>query len=493
MVGQAGITGVAGASDLVGNMVSDGFIEGFRNTDIDSIRKATQLGAVGRSAYMNRKYSKAAGKYIKMEGETPQKTVVTVGDKKITVDGEHLKKYTSNWERIKGTAKQSIKENNKKTFLTDLKTKVSKQDQKVIDDILKQEGKLGKIEFEFTKSSGGNPVLARDPESLNYKDRQEYNIAKKIYEQGKTRYGQFNMKHDKTRLYQVLKNLNLPKKQQGGILKFQNSGIIPSINKGLSLPEWLKSPIKVTYNSLKDSNADKLRFTSPIVSKGMSDFATKFPTISKIFNSSGQSYQGSQTVQGTPGELLIDDYKILPYEAKPYRNINPLLEAAKFAFVNKKNQENLALQLKAATQIPKLNTAERTHLRTSNVYSNIADRQANEVSGEGRRLAGTIADIDKALNVRLEGAKQAAGIRATGAYKDIENNQAIRDKQMGIDANTNAYNRNVMDKQSALSAEAMKNVYAIQSMGKTMEANAGQNFLLAYGRNKESEPYRRAM
>ena len=254
----------------------------------------------------------------------------------------------------------------------------------------------------------------------------------------------------------------------------------------------MTKPIELKYDSLKDSNADKLRFTSPTVSKGMSDFATKFPTISKTFNSPEQSYQGSQiprTAQGAPGELIIDDYKVLPYEAKPYRNINPLLESAKFAFVNKKNQENIALQLKAATQIPKLNTAERTHLRTSNVYSNIADRQANEVSGEGKRLASTIADIDKALNVRLGGAKQAAEIRATGAYKDIENNQAIMGRQMEIDANTNAYNRSVMDKQSTLSAEAMKNVYAIQSMGKTMEANAGQNFLLAYGRNKESEPY----
>ena len=599
LIGQAGYTGALGATDLVGNMISEGSIrEGFMNTDINSLRQTAQLASLGGNAYMNRKYSKAAKKYIKMEGATPDKTIVTVGDKKITVDGELLKKYnTSIKNTVKGPFKPSIKEADKKSFLEGLKGKVSKQDQGTIDALLEQKGKIGKIEFNPIKSSGGNPVLATEPESFSFGDRQQYKIAKNIYEQGNTRYGQFSREKQpiiyetsaaeaaakqtagaaktaaktvakdvakqtkevakkvaetvikdtpkpvakptvnqevslaqlfkdsktvrsaierhrgsnvKTKNLGVLKNRNLPKnrnfpkkqyrnlskKQQGGILKFQNSGIIPSINKGLSLPEWLKSPIKVTYNSLKDSNADKLRFTSPIVSKGMSDFATKFPTMSKIFNSHGQSYQGSQTpqtVQGAPGELLIDDYKVLPYEAKPYRNISPLLEYAKFAFVNKKNQENLALQMKAATQIPKLNTAERTHLRTSNVYSNIADRQANEVSGEGKRLASTIADIDKALNVRLGGAKQAAEIRATGAYKDIENNQAIMGRQMEIDANTNAYNRSAMDKQSALSAEAMKNVYAIQSMGKTMEANAGQNFLLAYGRNKESEPYRRAM
>ncbi|MFA6661179.1 MAG: hypothetical protein WCS62_06170 [Bacilli bacterium] len=470
--GIGAVKNVSTAAEGVRRVLKEGPGIGFKNIrDYNRTKEMIERGSVQRGSFKSM-YNKATKKSY-----TPK----DINDEKAAIAKANAKAVATARAKASVKARASAK----------AKTKANAEALKKASSNLGKRGSTARAaankELDLQKLFKENKTVEAAVKKFYGKDVKVENLGKKV------KPSQFNKKREKGGLYQVLRDLNMPKNKQGGILKFQNSGIIPSINKGLSLPEWLKSPIKLTYNSLKDSNADKLRFTSPTVSKGMSDFATKFPTMSKIFNTPEQSYQGSQTVQETPDELLIDDYNVLPYEAKPYRNINPLLESAKFAFVNKKNQENLALQLKAATQIPKLNTAERTHLRTSNVYSNIADRQANEVSGEGRRLAGTIADIDKALNVRLEGAKQAAGIRATGAYKDIENNQAIRDKQMGIDANTNAYNRNVMDKQSALSAEAMKNVYAIQSMGKTMEANAGQNFLLAYGRNKESEPYRKAM
>ena len=588
MVGQAGITGVAGASDLVGNMISDGFIEGFKNTDIDSIRKATQLGAVGRSAYMNRKYSKAAGKYIKMEGETPQRTVVTVGDKKIAVDGEHLKKYTSNWEKVKGTAKQSIRESNKKTFLTDLKTKVSKQDQKVIDDILKQEGKLGKIEFEFTKSSGGNPVLARDPESLSYKDRQKYNIAKKIYQSGQTRYGaytrgkqpiiyeseiaeqtakatatkaastvknttaqtlgvkgakvktkvnqevdlaklfknnravrtaikkhygpnvsekdlgkikpsQLNMKHDKKGLYQTLKRLK-PSKQQGGILKFQQSGIIPRINDNLSLPDWMKTPIQLRYNSSPSSTSNNLRYTNPTVSKNTFDFATKFPLISSYTgvnpSTTGTSTAGTSTTRNVDlkdDSFRIDNFEVQPFNPKQYRNITPITETLKLLAANRGNKRNTEFQVRAAGEIPKLSTMSYTHLPTSSIYTNLANKQAGDIMSYGNRVARATSDTSLGLSARLSSQKNASDTILQGQYKDIENNLNTRNRQLDMNNRVDEYNRNIVNQESQLGAQARRSMNIAWANEESVKGHSLQNYLGHMGREVAMHPYKKAM
>jgi hypothetical protein len=81
-VGQTAITGASGAVDLVGNMVSEGsIIEGFKNTDIDNIRKVAQLGAISRIGYLNKRNSNA---FLRNTEEVVGKGAVNaikVGDK----------------------------------------------------------------------------------------------------------------------------------------------------------------------------------------------------------------------------------------------------------------------------------------------------------------------------------------------------------------------------------------------------------------------------
>ncbi len=81
-MGQAAISGASGAADLVGNMVSEGsIIEGFKNTDIDNIRRVAQLGAISRIGYLNRRNANA---FLRNTEEVVGKKAVNaikVGDK----------------------------------------------------------------------------------------------------------------------------------------------------------------------------------------------------------------------------------------------------------------------------------------------------------------------------------------------------------------------------------------------------------------------------
>lgn len=86
-MGQTAISGASGAADLVGNIAqSEGNVfqkigRGFSDTDLNSIRRIAQLGAISRIGYLNRRNANA---FLRNTEEVVGKKAVNaikVGDK----------------------------------------------------------------------------------------------------------------------------------------------------------------------------------------------------------------------------------------------------------------------------------------------------------------------------------------------------------------------------------------------------------------------------
>lgn len=175
LIGQAGITGASGALDIGKNIVEEGsIIGGIANTDIDSIRKATQLGALGRIRYMNKKQSSDIGKHITMKGSSKSFSTVTIGDKQIKVSGV----------LDKG---KLFRQSDRREFLTNLKARASKDDVALIDKLLENK-KISRIKVDFTDSKGGIPILNKPKDLVGYEAKRSYERAKRMHEKGYANY-----------------------------------------------------------------------------------------------------------------------------------------------------------------------------------------------------------------------------------------------------------------------------------------------------------------
>ena len=489
--GQAGYYGLTGAADIVKNIsqeegdLLERIGKGIRNTDINALRNVTQLGSLAVIGRGNYKRSRAAKNNFIMEGVTPKSTKVIVEGKSITVPEEHLKKYSKSW---KGNFKSDIKQKDRKKFLEDLKNKVSEDDKAIIDDILK--GKVGKIDFKFSKASGGTPVLANQPRSYSYKDLKDYERARKMAEGENYSYA------DPRRLLKVFS------KKQGGILKFQNSGILPTlgVSKKLELPKWLQNPIKLDYNtSSTNTDTNNLfsnfgKYMNNTISGNDGTFATKYPNIADYLKSGYSPTTKSSSSNSTGGSTeYIEDFQIQPFNPKKYRNLYPFIETAKLGLTNAGNARSTALQIQAASELPTFTTAGRTSLRTSNMYSNLANKQAGDLRGLSNRIASSISDLDQNLAIRLAANKQASDIISEGQYRDIESNRDIANKQLDLDISRDTYNRDIMNQTSQLAANARKSTYLLGANEVATRTGGLNSYLSNLSYYNQTSPYRKAM
>jgi len=152
-----GISGVSGGIELGKNIKEEGLVEGFKNTDINSIRNILQLGAISHAGIRNRKFSKAFEKNVVETKGTPARTIVTLGDKQINVEGN--------------LGKLGITNKSKREFLNKLSNNesVKKEDKNLIEEFLKED-KLGKVRSDFIKKSSEAVELIERPLSDSYKD-----------------------------------------------------------------------------------------------------------------------------------------------------------------------------------------------------------------------------------------------------------------------------------------------------------------------------------
>ncbi len=447
--------GLQGVGALASNIKEEG-LAGIGDTSVDDIRRIVQLGSLARIGYKNRQYSKARDLNTQIVGATPSKTTVNVEGKQFSVEGDLRQKNLNKGVDVFGKSFFSGKsQENKKEFLNQLKAKLSDADKKALDDILNKES-IGKIEFKFTPSEGGRTVLNAAPRSLGYKDVKSYNIAKKQLEGGYSQYGTLRRIRRK-----------VPKKDIGGLLSILGDNKKQyklSYDNPLSNESWYKG-----LNSGSNTNTFENMYSRINLPKTLSD--TRNSTSNNTFE------------QFTP----------VPYTKKPYKDLGLFFNTLQYGLTNLYNDKSTNLQVRAATEIPKLSTMDYTYLKTSTPYSNYASKQAAEMRGYGNRLGTSIADIDKANAYRLQANKQASDTELQGKYRDIDMNTKITSQQADLNSRVNTYNTDIMNKISALGSQARSNVYKLYANNATVKNANIQNLLRYLTYSSAERPYKEAL
>ena len=463
-----GISGVSGGIELGKNIKEEGLVEGFKNTDINSIRNILQLGAISHAGIRNRKFSKAFEKNVVETKGTPARTIVTLGDKQINVEGN--------------LGKLGITNKSKREFLNKLSNNesVKKEDKNLIEEFLKKD-KLGKVRSDFIKKSSEAVELIERPLSDSYKDIEDWKRTKRMIEKGWSSYSSpYRLRGKK---YKAVLNKPTEKHQLGGILKLQQSGIIPSLytlsNNSLKLPKFetnigYQNPLSTTPKyTLLNQYAD----------------IKKYPFVNGII--SGKPIQRSTGAStGTTSDGMIKAYQIQPFTPEKYKNWSFLTETGKLLTSRIGNRRATDLTAQAVAQVPLLTTASRTYLPTNMGTSNLAFKQAEEATRAARGIGRSTSDIDKSIAAQLEGTKQASNIQLAGITEDIRKNEAIRGQQLESDARVNELNRNIMNQQAQMGAESRSKLYQIYANLAAMNNTGTQNYLSTLGRELNLKPVR---
>ena len=448
-----GYAGITGAGNLVSNVREDG-LAGIGNTSVDDIRSMIQLGGLSRIGYKNRQYSTSRNLNTHVEGGTTSETTIKVDGKSFKVEGDVRQKGLNKGINVLGkkTVFAGKSQEAKKEFLEKIKKNLSDKDKEALEKILNKES-IGKIEFEFSPSTGGTVVLNDAPASLKYKDVKSYNIAKKQLEGGYSQYGTLRRK--------------VPKKDIGGLLSILGDNKKQyklSYDNPLSNKSWYKG-----LNSGSNTNTFENIYSRINLPKTLSD--TRNSTSNNTFE------------QFTP----------VPYTKKPYKDLGLFFNTLQYGLTNLYNDKSTNLQVRAATEIPKLNTMDYTYLKTSTPYSNYASKQAAEMRGYGNRLGTSIADIDKANAYRLQANKQASDTELQGKYRDIDMNTKITSQQADLNSRVNTYNTDIMNKISALGSQARSNVYKLYANNATVKNANIQNLLRYLTYSSAERPYKEAL
>lgn len=540
LVGQAGWTGATGATDIVRNIVEEGSIpEGIANTDINSIRQALQLGSLGRIAYSNARNASGIKRNLVPVGEEKAHTIIKIGDKSIKVEGKISTpnaKNPKNWSSSKMNA-------NKKEFLTELQNNksVSAEGKNVISELLKSEDKIGKITTKFNESVVDGYKLREAPLSDSYRDIRDWKRTNNMLERGYGNSARFSYHKNflkksnpvvsakpevtpvtptsnpatevvkntqKDKIKRVIKGKtlktdlhayrdyqkgirlgksgkNVAKNQLGGILKFQNSGIIPSLRapQKVTLPEWMSKSQKLEYKSPYVSNS-KFSYQSPYASKHWAQDSSL-----KVGTTSG----AKASIQSDETGVTRKPFTVEPFTPEPYKNYSIPGESLRYLASLRANAKIAQSLYKAASEIPMLQTLKGVHLRTGINNSLLAEKQAAELRGKLGRAASSVADIDKATAYNLEGNKQALNIITQGQYTDSAANRELERAQ--TDLNNNIYMKNVdiANTQSQLGSNARAAIYKIGANKDTMDASNFQNYSGQVLKSVIEQPYRKAM
>lgn len=588
LVGQTAISGASGAADLVGNIAqSEGNIfqkigRGFADTDLNSIRKVAQLGAISRIGYLNRRNANA---FLRNTEEVVGKDAVNaikVGDKTYNLS-KSFKGKNANWFSLFRRVENSkLSKGQLNSLEKELKASLKDNDVQVIMDAIKKEG-VGAIKNVSTAAEDVRRVLKESP-GIGYRNVRDYNRAKEMIERGsvqqgsfksmynkssgksytpkdigaekdviakaktktaasdlgkrgsaaraaankeldlqklfkenktvreavikfygkdvkvqdlgkKVRPSQFNKKGEKGGLYQVLRDLNMPKNKQGGVLKMALGNNFPSIyTKNLTLPKFDLSNLRFT-NPYSTSQTGFTYF-NPDIQKANQAFSAKYPNVSKATQSFGYnsatSSLSSSSSSNVPDET-IDEFKVELFKKKPYINYSLLTEVGKLAKSKQTNARSTAEQIKAAAQVPYLSTIQAPQLRTSTPFAALYEKEAGNLQSSGKRIADTTADWDKAAGARLSASKQASDIRLQGQHQDIARNDAITSQQNELNNRVLEYNTNIMNQNAARGADARSKIHQLIANRIFIDGMGEQNFLSFLGREATQAPIKKAL
>ena len=586
LMGQTAITGASGAVDLVGNMVSEGsIIEGFKNTDIDNIRKVAQLGAISRIGYLNKRNSNA---FLRNTEEVVGKGAVNaikVGDKTYDLS-KSFKGKNSNWSSLfRRVDNSKLSKGQLNNLEKELKASLKDSDVQTIMDTIKKDG-IGAIKNVSTAAEDVKRVLKEGP-GIGFKNVRDYNRTKEMIERGSVQRGsfksiynkstkksytpkdindekaaiakanakalkktssdlgkrgstaraaankeldlqklfkenktveaavkkfygkdvkvenlgkkvkpsQFNKKGEKGGLYQVLRDLNMPKNKQGGVLKMKWGDTFPSLySENPTLPKFDLSNLRFT--SPYSTSQTGLSYSNPSTQKANQAFSDKYPNFSRAIQSLGNNSATSSSPSSSSSDIpdgTIDAFNVELFKKKPYRNYSLLTEVGKLAKSKQTNARSTAEQIKAASQIPYMSTIQAPHLRTSTPFTALYEKEAGNLQSSGKRIADTTSDWDKAAGARLSASKQASDVMLQGQHQDITRNDAIVSQQNQLNNRMLEYNTNIMNQNSARGADARSKIHQLIANRIFIDGTGEQNFLSFLGREAAQAPVKRAL
>ena len=400
----------------------------------------------------------------------------------------------------KGSFKSIYNKSTKKSYtpkdISTEKATIARANAKALKKASSDLGKRGSTARAAANKELNLQKLFKENKTVREAVKKFYGKDVKVQDLGKkVKPSQFNKKGEKGGLYQVLRDLNMPKNKQGGVLKMQLGNTFPSLYaKNLTLPKFDLSNLRFTspYNTSQTG----LTYSNPNTQKANQAFSAKYPNVSKAIQSLGNNSATSSSQSNSSSNVpdgTIDEFTVELFKKKPYRNYSLLTEVGKLAKSKQTNARSTAEQIKAAAQVPYMSTIQAPHLRTSTPFAALYEKEAGNLQSSGKRIADTTADWDKAAGVRLNASKQASDLRLQGQQQDIARNDAIVSQQNQLNNRMLEYNTNIMNQNAARGADARSKIHQLNANRIFIDGAGEQNFLSFLGREASWAPMKKAL
>lgn len=266
--------------------------------------------------------------------------------------------------------------------------------------------------------------------------------------------------------------------KDGGVLKLRIGGGLSGIDGFVMpghLPKRLSMP-QIQYGELRYSNpnAPQLHWTQ----RPLNTNYQFNPTL-------------GQTSKKSEAPSTIDDYNNQDYNKKPFVNLEPLANLAKFGIGERYNNLTTNARIQAALQTPRLNTRSQVHLSTYLPNTLRAQAIAGNLRSQAGKLGRATSDFNAAAGISLSGNMQAANIEQEGFARDMDANNATRLEQARINSEVDAYNSQVMDKNSALAAQARQNVFNLIGNHRLQQGHNRQVLAESLYKSTVTHPYKK--
>ena len=205
------------------------------------------------------------------------------------------------------------------------------------------------------------------------------------------------------------------------------------------------------------------------------------------------NFKAQETAPLKDESVTIDELAHIPWQQKNYVNNNSLYEGIRLGISNRANAESTALRQRAAASFASKTGLSKEHFRTSTPFSSVAEKQAGTLRSAGRRIGNTVSDIDKSLATQLTAEKQASDTIMEGRFRDIQQNEATKNRGQEFNAGINQYNAGISDFNKATAANAEATIFGLSAEEKQMRGINNSAFALALGKEAQEDPYRRAL
>lgn len=469
---------------------------------VDDVQKVGMAASLGKQWARSAKNTKIFNKYTKPTSESPGHVKLIGGEKPIDFE----KKIKLPSEGKLGIGKKKITEN----FKSELKKKGLTDDQ--IEELMKKD-----LSWDIKKASS-SATRELDPERLTKPDAsiREYKRVKEILE-GNIKY------------------------KKGGILKFQKpAGALPhpgsaymSVNffpkpkvkrkissSGMSpynnlptpwspistemnpIPYIATDPAEIAHKEaiakLKSVDWAKMveKETTPTVSTkavtgewvGPEEFKPGTNTTEEYIKSFWPTSTTTGTSTGSKGNFAIANQRPKWGQKLTFEDVaNTIMYLNTLRANTKSAQAQKRALAESMTNTPMLS---RTYVRVNSPYSPAYEKYAAKLNSTGKNLQESVADLDKGFGARLSAVAQANELREKGIQADTQSIQQGIERQIGLNADTDAKNVGIRTQNILRNADAASKMHLVDANLPIANNNAFNNYVAALHKTRESEELR---